>query len=164
MLIKSLILQLSLLQGYLDILATRFLSTAYFRGREKTEFNRAVTCISTHPVTPLELHGAHTAAGGRTDQCKELFCFPHSCHGSPAHCKMPKGSKYHSSFPATTLPATGPASTSTNCFNLLPLHILSQAGREFPCHTPGIAYSTGYQLCVQAEMIVSNLLTPHLPG
>lgn len=153
MLIKSLILRLSLLQGYLGILATHFLSTAYFKGRENTEFSRAVTYISTHPVTLLELHGAHTGAGGSTDRmCKctecvnaqDLFCFPRSCHGSPARCRVPKGSEYQGSFPATPLAASGPASTSFNHFSLLPLHILSQAGREFPCHTPGSALSTGY--------------------
>lgn len=64
MLIKSLILELSLLQRYLGILTTHFLSTAYFRGRENTEFSRAVTCIHTHPVTLLELRGAHAGAGG----------------------------------------------------------------------------------------------------
>lgn len=73
MLIKSLILQLSLLQRYLGILTTHFLSTAYFRGRENTEFSRAVTCIHTHPVTPLELRGAHAGAGGNTDQCTEFI-------------------------------------------------------------------------------------------
>lgn len=91
--------------------------------------------------------------GGAQTNAQNLFCFPHSCHGSCAHCRVPKGREYHSSFPAIHPPAaTGPAPTSISHFSLLPLHILSQAGREFPCHTPGSPFRTGYQLYVQTEM------------
>lgn len=74
MLIKSLILRLSLLQGYLGILTTHFLSTASFRGREN-RVQQGCHLHRTHPVTPLELHGAHAGAGGSTDQCTEFVLF-----------------------------------------------------------------------------------------
>lgn len=110
--------------------------------------------------------GHRLEQGGAQTNARNLFCFPHSCHGSPAHCRVPKGSKYHSSFPSIPMAVTGPAATSTSHFGLLPLHTLSEAGREYPCHTPGSAHLTGYQLCVQAEMPMPlekvPIFSPHI--
>lgn len=47
----------------------------YFRGTENTEFIWAVTCSSTHPVTPLELLGAHAGAGASSNQYTEFIFF-----------------------------------------------------------------------------------------
>lgn len=38
--------------------------------------------------------------GGAQTNAQNLFCFPHSCRGSPAHCRVPVGSEYLRSFPA----------------------------------------------------------------
>lgn len=165
MLMKSLILLLSLLQGYLGILTTHFLSTAYFRGRE----NRVQQGCHLHwypsSNTAGITWGIRWSRGEHRPMHGIYFVFR-----TPAVAPLPTAgcprAASNSSFPSIPIAVTGPAAKSTSHFGLLPLHTLSEAGREYPCHTPGSAHSTGYQLCVQAEMPMSlekvPIFSPHI--
>lgn len=147
MLIKRLILQLRLLQGYVGFLTTHFLSTTInFRGTANTESSWATTCTSTHPVTPLELLGAHTRAGVSTNHhaafilsyrflSSLLPCLLQGAYGQQTPQQPP-------CCPLLPIP-WDLRPTSPSQLGLLPLHILSQV--------TGGAHSTGWWPPIQAE-------------
>lgn len=112
MLIKWVTLQLRLLQGYVGFLTTHFLSTAITSEAQKTQSSAG---LSLAPL-PIQQHrwnylGLTLEWGRAPTSAQSLFCSSRSPRCSPAHCRVPVGGEYRSSWPAVSPPATvGPAS------------------------------------------------------
>lgn len=163
MLIKSLILRLKLTSGIFGHFNYPFPKYCLLQRQRKHRVRQGCH-LHRYPSSNTAgiIWGTRRSRGEHRPMSGIYFVFH-----TPAVAPLPAaGSPRAVSIPAIPLAATEPAATGTSHFGLLPLHILSQAGREFPCHTPGCAHSTGYQLCVQAEMPVSlgkvPTFSPHI--